>query len=113
MLYDDGCSGATSVKKLWKESCASGEMCIGVENQEVITACDCCTEYAQWKATYSDATKALQLVADEPHYYKVCTDEVVHIDSQVYQGTIRALSSAPKGRHHFVDWEASLHMQSM
>ena len=35
MLYDDGCSGATSVKKLWKESRASGEMCIGVENQEV------------------------------------------------------------------------------
>ena len=61
------------------------ERCVlALRTKKCITACDCCTEYAQWKATHSDAAKALQLVADEPHYYKVCTVEVVHVDSQVY-----------------------------
>lgn len=65
--------------------------------QELETTCTCCTDYTKWKTAHTSSAKVLQQLVDTAHYYKVCPEELVKVDSQTYQGTIRALSSAPKG----------------
>ena len=65
--------------------------------QELETTCTCCTHYTKWKTAHTSSAKVLQQLVDTAHYYKVCPEELVKVGSQTYQGTIRALSSAPKG----------------
>ena len=96
MLYDDGNAGATTAKKLWVESRKTGEIVSTPDGKEVHTTCSCCNEYAKWKKTHYIASKALQLIADIPCYYKVCAEQI-NVDSQYYHGTIRALHLSPKG----------------
>ena len=92
-LYSDCTAGATSCKSLWLKS--QEVACDGC-GETVSFTCQCCTEYKQWQKMHPEAAKKLQQEADKPCYYRVC-DEKVHVSTDVYQGTIRALHAAPKG----------------
>ena len=97
VLYDDGNAGTTTPRKLWLDSRQKGKLTYKTpDGEQIHTTCECCTEYAEWKKAHSTAAKALQHIADIPCYYKVC-DEQVRVHSLIYQRTIRALHSAPKG----------------
>ena len=59
--------------------------------------CQCCTDYITWKQHHSDRAKSLQIIADQPYYYKVCNEEF-EIHGITYHHTIRALPGSTKGK---------------
>ena len=96
VLYGDGNAGATTPKSLWVQSRKEGKCIESPEHGQILTECDHCTTYGEWKKVHNVAAQALQQIADIPCYYKVC-DEQVTVGNDVLQGTIRALHAAPGG----------------
>lgn len=97
IVYGDKTAGATTSVSLWKKSRSDGEELIDKTGDKIMTECDCCSEYKQWKMTHRDAARKLQSLADTPCYYRVCAEEEVNVGGCKYVGTIRALHLAPEG----------------
>jgi len=60
--YNDRNIGTTTAKKLWQLNPNNGQ------GHAILTNCDCCHEYKDWKAQHFDEYKRLQRLVDESLY---------------------------------------------
>ena len=82
------------------------------QGHAILTNCDCCHEYKDWKAQHFDEYKRLQRLADESLYYKAFPDKQVTIatpEEVHYKGTIHSARCTGKalttGDHPFQCFE--------
>ena len=68
VLYGDENTSATTPKSLWVQSQKEGKCIESPEHGQILTECDCCTTYGEWKKVHNVAAQVLQQIADIPCY---------------------------------------------
>ena len=100
-LYDDRQAGTTTPLKAWTDYRSGDSQLVLAVADTCVVHCDCCSTYNSWKKTHSAQHKKLLEGLSVPVFYEVRKNEhvVVSVNGTevLYNGTIRALSGAPRG----------------